>query len=325
MSNYLTVIKTEVIDVVAQKIGSAVQQGALQLPLDYSADNALKSAFLMLQDMTTKDRVPVLQACDRASLFNALFNMQVQGLNPEKKQGYFIMYGNKIVWQRSYFGHMALAKRVNPNIGEIVAEVVYEDDVLKYKIHNGEKQIVNHEQALENIDGGAIIAAYCIVLSKHGEVIKTEIMTLSQIHQAWKQSRTSPVDNSGKVNPKSVHAKFPEVMCCKTVIGRACKPIINSSNDQSILADSIKATEQLCIEAENEVEYVEHANSEVIDIQTPEQAQETAPAEQAYIEPPTNEPVPEEPPPFDDNLTSAEVDQALMAEESVGHSGGPSF
>ena len=42
-------------------------------------------------------------------------------------------------------------------------------------------------------------------------------------------------------------------------------------------------------------------------------------------ESPTNEPVPEEPVPFDDNLTSAEVDQALMAEEAAGNSAGPSF
>lgn len=112
-----------------------------------------------------------------------------------------------------------------------------------------------------------ITAAYSIVVSKYGEVKKTEIMTLAQIHQSWKQSRTPPFDNGGKIKSNSVHAKFPEAMCCKSVIARACKPIINSSDDKGVLVDSIKAAEQLSVTAENEADYIEHANIEMIDVE----------------------------------------------------------
>jgi recombination protein RecT len=40
----------------------------------------------------------VLQACTRDSIANALLDMAVQGLNPAKKQGYFIAYGKQLVF-----------------------------------------------------------------------------------------------------------------------------------------------------------------------------------------------------------------------------------
>lgn len=58
--------------------------------------------------------------------------MVVQGLNPAKNQGYFIMYGDKVQFQRSYHGTMAVTKRV-AGAEEINAEVIFEGDEVKYK------------------------------------------------------------------------------------------------------------------------------------------------------------------------------------------------
>jgi recombination protein RecT len=48
-------------------------------------------------------------------------------------------------------------------------------------------------------------------------------MTIDQIHKAWNQGATK--------GGSPAHRNFPAEMCKKTVIGRACKMIINSSDD----------------------------------------------------------------------------------------------
>ena len=197
MSNLVT-LKKDIADTVAERVRKLQESRELHLPADYSAENALKSAWLILQNTYTKDKKPVLEACTRESIINSLFDMVVQGLNPAKKQGYFITYGNQLVFQRSYFGTMALAKRVDPTIQEIIAEIVYEGDTFKYRIIRGKKEITDHEQSLENI-GKPIKAAYCLIINIDDEIVKTEIMTMDEIKQAWKQSRMSPIDESGRI------------------------------------------------------------------------------------------------------------------------------
>ena len=191
MTDNLAVVKKDVVDVVARKVQEFIKRGELHLPAGYSPDNAMKSAWLILQNTINRDKKPVLHACNKTSIANALLDMVVQGLNPAKKQGYFIAYGDQLVFQRSYFGTMALAKMVDDSIAEIVAEVVYEGDTFKYSMVRGRKEISIHEQALENINNKKIKAAYCMVINTDGEIVKTEIMTFDEIKQAWKHSRVS--------------------------------------------------------------------------------------------------------------------------------------
>ena len=276
----LALVKTDIIDKIQSTVGQYVQKGELNLPADYSPGNALKSAFLILQETVDKDKKPVLEVCTKTSIHNALYNMVVQGLNPEKKQGYFLPYGNKLAWQRSYFGNMALAKRVDPSIGDIVPEVVYKGDKLRYKIVKGRKQISDHEQDFDTEStqqDREIVAAYCLILDKSDEVIKTEFMTISEIHQSWKQSRQNPFDNNGKLRENTVHAKFTADMCKRTVINRACKPIINSSNDSAILREAIRQSSEDAAIAENDTVYEEEANrGPVIDIDAEEVIEDLA-------------------------------------------------
>jgi len=284
MSNLVT-LKKDIADTVAERVRKLQESRELHLPADYSAENALKSAWLILQNTYTKDRKPVLEACTKESIINSLFDMVVQGLNPSKKQGYFITYGNQLVFQRSYFGTMALAKRVDPTIQEIIAEIVYEGDTFKYRITRGKKEITEHEQALENI-GKPIKAAYCIVINVDDEVVKTEIMTMDEIKQAWKQSRMSPIDESGRIKANTTHDKFTAEMAKKTVINRTCKAIINSSSDSCLFLSANRADE-VRAEQDIEQEIVEHANQEVIDIEEP--GTQTTIEEVAEPEPPKQE------------------------------------
>ncbi len=264
-SKELAILKKDIVDVVSQKIQSFIERGELHLPPDYSAMNSLKSAWLALQSTRTKDDKPVLQVCTRDSIANSLLDMAIQGLSPAKDQCYFIAYGNQLTCMRSYHGTMALAKRVDENIEDIFAEVVYEGDTFKYKIDRGKKEIIEHVQSLENIDSKKIKAAYCVVYYKDGRV-RTEIMTIDDIKQAWKQSQIKPIDEKGNIRAGTTHEKFTAEMCKRTVINRCCKPIINSSSDSYLFKQAVRRSEEIAAEAEVEHEIAANANRTVIDV-----------------------------------------------------------
>jgi recombination protein RecT len=293
----LQLVKRTVVDVVAAKVQQFIQNGEINLPKDYSVNNALKSAWLVLQQTADKDGRRALDVCTRDSIANSLLDMIVQGLNIGKKQAYLIVYGKTLTCQRSYFGSMAVAQMVEPRIGEFAFDVVYEGDKFKYGIKNGKKFVTDHEQELQNIDKKKILAAYCIALDKDGEPFKTEIMTIDQIHQAWRQSKMNPIDDKGNVKEGSTHGKFASEMALKSVINKLCKVVINASSDNALLLEMINRNEDLADRAEAETEIELEANAgEVLgmtadggDPEQPEQMQDqetTVPPEEEKPEVP---------------------------------------
>jgi len=257
-SNTLALIKKDVVDVVGKKVQEFVSRGELHLPPNYSVENAMKSAWLILQNTVDKDKRPVLQVCTKDSIANSLLDMAVQGLNPAKKQGYFIAYGKQLVFQRSYFGTMAVTKRV-AGAKDIFAEVVYKGDEFEYTIKNGNKYIMKHIQKIENVDPGNIVAAYCTIIFDDDRQF-TDIMTWAEIQKAWSKSKNNP-DREG-----STHKDFAQEMARKTVINRACKRYLNSSDDGSLLMYHVNRADEIAAEAEVEAEIEENANQELIDI-----------------------------------------------------------
>mgnify|MGYP001607310543 FL=1 len=240
-----------VVDIVTEKVKEFMRTGQIDLPKDYSVDNALKSAYLILNTVVDKDKKNVMidgrltNVCSKSSIANAILDMIVQGLNPGKKQCYFIVYGNQIICQRSYFGSMAVAEMVNPSIKDWGYNVVYEGDKFSYGIHNGKASVIEHEQKLESIDKSKIVAAYAMALDKNGNPIKTEIMTIDEIHQAWAMSKMKPIDDKGEVKPESTHGRFARDMVLKTVINKTAKFIINASSDNALLLERINRAEDL--------------------------------------------------------------------------------
>jgi recombination protein RecT len=257
--NALALIKKDVVDVVGKKVQEFVNRGELHLPPNYSVENAMKSAWLILQNTVDKDKRPVLQACTRDSIANALLDMAVQGLNPAKKQGYFIAYGKQLVFQRSYFGTMAVTKRVT-GAKDIFAEVVYKGDEFEYTIHRGNKVITKHVQRIENVDPDNIVAAYCTIVFDDDRQF-TDVMTWAEIQKAWSKSKMNP-DKEG-----STHKEFAQEMARKTVINRACKRYLNSSDDGSLLMYHVNRADEVAAEAEVEAEIEENANTELIDVE----------------------------------------------------------
>lgn len=286
--NTQVAIRMETVDIVAAKVKEFQNKGELFFPPNYSPENALKSAWLILQETADKDGKPALEVCSKESIANALLSMVIQGLNPDKKQCYFIPFGRKLVMMRSYFGSMHVAKSVNENIEDIYAEVVYEGDEFEYAKQRGKTVITKHIQRLENVKKDKIIAAYACVLYKNGKEEAT-IMTIDEIKQAWKQSRMNPIDEKGHIKIGSTHDKFTSDMCKKTVINKACKYIINSSDDRNILVKFAKETETEIVEAEVEEEIRNNANKEVIDIDSAIDAECTPAEPAAEAEPPKEE------------------------------------
>jgi recombination protein RecT len=181
---------------------------------------------------------------------------------------------------------MAVAQMVNPRIREFAYAVVYEGDTFKYGIKNGKKIVTVHEQDIKNVDKAKIVAAYCIALDKEGNPLRTEIFTIAEIHQAWKQSKMKPINDNGTVNENSTHGKFAAEMALKTVINKCCKGIINASSDNALLLERINRNEDLADRAEVESEIEEMANAgEVLEIEAnPGETTEKSPLATGMVE-----------------------------------------
>lgn len=259
-SKDIALVKKDVVDIVQNKVQEFIHRGELHLPPNYSAQNAMKSAWLTLQSTVDKNNKPALQVCTKDSIANALLDMVVQGLNPAKKQCYFVVYGNKLICQRSYFGSMAVCKQV-AGAKEIYAEVVYEGDEFEYEIRKGRRYVRKHVQKLDNLDNKKIKAAYCIIEFGDERPDYCEIMTIDQIKKAWAQGQLYKEGGNG------THQKFTDQMCKKTVINRACKAFINSSSDSHLLLEAFNRADDEKVEREVAEEIEENANSEFIDIE----------------------------------------------------------
>lgn len=275
---------------ISEQVLSRIEQfqkdGSMILPKNYSVENHMKSAWLVLQEVEDKEHHKALQICTKESIANSLLDMVLQGLSVSKKQGYFIVYGNKLIFQRSYFGTIALAKRTGGIVSEPVANVIYDGDDFQYEIDpkTAKVSIIKHSQKLENIDNAKIKGAYALVTLADGTTQVT-IMSMQQIRAAWGQGATK--GNS------PAHKNFAEEMAKKTVIGRACKAIINSSDDAWLYdgkeddADSDKASIQRDAAQHSDVQIIDTTAVEFDDVpetssnadasQMQEQATEEAP------------------------------------------------
>lgn len=269
-------LKREVMGKVESLVSQYMKDGKLHLPANYSPQNAMKSAWLILQDTKDRNRKPALDVCTNQSLTNSLLKMVIQGLDPQKAQCYFIMYDTALACQRSYFGSMALAKRFEPAIAEIPpAQVVYEGDEFEYELAIGKKRVVSHKQKLQNVKKDKIVGAYAMALDKNGKPIRTEIMTIDEIKQSWGQSAMKPVDEKNNIKKGTTQDKFTADMCGKTVINKLCKPIINSSDDSSIMIEVSQKIDEETDRAAAAAEISENANTgEIIELSQVDSAPE---------------------------------------------------
>lgn len=216
------------VDQVLSRINDFLSTGDITLPPNYVPENAVRSAWLVLQDVTDKSGRPALEVCTKQSISNAFLEMVIKGLSVVKKQAYFVVYGNELSLDESYFGTIKIAKR-DADVKEPKAVIIYKNDIFKYEIlENGRKRVVEHIQDFANIDNDHILGAYAVVTYNDGST-DTEIMTMAQIRKAWNQG--------GSKGNSPAHQNFPDQMASKTVIARALKVATNSSDDSALMRE----------------------------------------------------------------------------------------
>lgn len=237
-------------DNVLNRVNDLQSKGELDFPKNYSVGNALKSAYLILSGVDLKDKI---QNCTQESIANSLLDMVVQGLNPAKKQCYFIPYGNKLQLSRSYLGTVALTKRLK-GVKDVVGYAIYKGDDLQlgFDFATG-KQFVKSYNPSTNRNSGDLIGALGLVVGEN-EILRVEYMDIEQVKKAW---------NQGAMKGNSpAHRNFTDQMMIKTVINRVCKLYVNTSDDSDKIADAFNRSEESMMNTDLELieEIEENAN-----------------------------------------------------------------
>ena len=252
------IVNNAFIDGLANQLKQKEQIG-LTFPPDYNVTNALTGAYLALKE-PGKDGKSILQKCSQSSIANSIMDMATYGLSVQKKQGYFIAYGTRCEFQKSYFGNTAISRRYG--MKKINASVIYDGDTFKYHKEDGMTVIDEHTQDFQNIDNNRIIGAYAVAIMSDGEKI-AEVMNISQIKQAWKQGYGYKEKGDG------AHQKFADQMAEKTVKNRLLKFINNTYGDSMIAymdeKEDMKEPEDIIL-ADQQVEIEDKANKEKMPI-----------------------------------------------------------
>lgn len=231
MANQVATTKQpKLTDQVLARINDMKTTQELSLPKNYNASNALNSAFLALQKVQDRNHRPALEVCTHDSIVKSLLDMTLQGLSPAKDQCYFIVYGNELQMQRSYFGTVAAVKRLE-GVKKVRAEVVHEGDDFEIGSDEDMELIVKKFiPKFENQDK-PIIGAFALIKTDEGN--SYTVMTKKEIDQSWAQTRQKN---------NRVQQNFSQEMAKRTVLNRAAKMFINTSDDSDLLTGAINAT-----------------------------------------------------------------------------------
>lgn len=266
MSNQVVANEKNITEDVLNRVNDLKSKNELLIPPGYSPENALKSAYLILQETLDKNKKPVLQSCSKASIANALLDMVIQGLSPSKKQCYFVAYGDRLQLMRSYMGTVAVTKRLK-GVVDVKAHCIYEGDEfeMEFDVNTATMKVVKFNHKFENVDTNKLKGVFASVVGENG-ILHTEVMNMNQIRNAWNQGYTKGVSGA--------HKNFTDEMAKKTVINRACKMFANTSDDSDLLIEAFnnsdreietkEVIENVDYEVKKEIE--EKANTKTLDI-----------------------------------------------------------
>lgn len=277
---------------VASKVQKMVEDNQINIPGNYSVVNAVQAAYFKLTEVDYKKKTALIDTATTESVAFALQDMAIQALSVAKNQGYFIVYGDKMQFARSYHGTQAVLKRLT-GVKDVWANVIWKGETfdveynergqLAFKAHTVDWKAATGKK--EDIEG-----AYCIIEREDGVQFLT-VMTNAEIKTSWSQSSMT-----------SVQDKYPQEMAKRTVINRAAKAFINTSDDSDLFIGAInRTTENEFVNERKEInpeaEIQKNANKEDLDIK-PEKPIIDMKVEEVKTEPnpvPVKETVQEEP------------------------------
>lgn len=221
-----SIIEKNISDKVLNKLNDLIENQGLVLPDGYNPANALKGAYLTF----VKNN---LLTAEQNSQAQALLDMCIQGLDPNKNQCYFIKYGNEVNMMRSYFGDKQACKSAHL-ITDIDANVIYEGDEVNVFYQDNNKMKVEHKTNWKNISNGVIVGAYSFAQLPDGTMVY-DIMTMDRIKKSWAMSK-----NFGDKN--KFQNVFSDDACKRTVIRHLAKNIFNAGSDNNVVVESYNRT-----------------------------------------------------------------------------------
>lgn len=209
-----------------------IENKVFDLPENYSYKNAIQQTRYLLTKPAESGKnqgKAIVDFCTPQSILQSVMEMAQKGLNPDKKQCYFIPYGNTCTLSVSYQGNVALAKRNGEDIGETYGYAVYKNDEfeLEFNIKKGVFEIKKYVPKVAEWKKSDIVGAFAIITDKKGEVKYTEYMTMEQIKSAWAMG-------AAKGNSPA-HRNFPDQQAIKSVKSRAVKSFVNTADDSEIV------------------------------------------------------------------------------------------
>lgn len=250
------------------------------LPKGYDMTRAVKNFCFALPNVQN------IEKASKESIMQACHDYITQGLDVGKKQCALIVYGNRLTVQREYFGNVAQAKRVRPDIKDIShGTVVYAGEKIAVQYDEYGRLHIKHESDF-GCWGNEIVGAYAVVTYADGST-DAELMTIAEIRKAWAQSR----------NGDKVHKAFPAEMSRKTVLNRLCKKLINKSDDAELIEDiderqtaDFETVETVDIDAEEYGAAVDPSETGSFTPEMPEPKEVTAPPEEPATPQPEGDP-----------------------------------
>lgn len=282
--------QNEMVMKVAERVQQMVTDEQINIPQNYSVVNAVQAAYFKLTEVDFKKKRALIDEATPESVAFALQDMAIQALSVAKNQGYFIVYGDKMQFTRSYHGTQAVIKRMS-GIKDIWANVIWKGETFDVEYNDrGQLAFKGHKVDWKAATGKKedIEGAYCIIERDDGIQFLT-VMTMDEIKTSWSQS-----------SMKAVQDKYPQEMSKRTVINRAAKAFINTSDDSDLFIESVNRTTENEYENERrevgpQEEINENANKELLDIapeptkpinqETGEIIEPDAPKQEIYNEP----------------------------------------
>lgn len=271
-TNQKSPVKAGTSQILSQAIGQyteMLENNEFDKPENYSYKNAIQQARYLLTKPAEGGKnqgKAIVDICTPQSILQSVMEMAQKGLNPDKKQCYFIPYGNTCTLSVSYQGNVALAKRSGQDIGEVYGYAVYKADKfeLEFDITKGTYKIKTYHPNVNDWKKDDIIGAFAVITDKAGEVKYTEYMTMEQIRAAWSMG-------AAKGNSPA-HRNFPDQQAIKTVKSRAVKSFVNTADDSDIVGNDEKSIAYTDSTFKEELEA--NANTLELDISTPEEIKE---------------------------------------------------
>lgn len=302
-------LESRIVSQAISQYQAMIESKVFDVPENYSYKNAIQAARYLItkpiESGKNKGRA-IIDLCTEESILKAIMEMAQKGLNPDKKQCYFIPYGNVCTLSISYQGNVALAKRGGEDIGEVYGYAVYKDDVLNFSFNpqRGVFEIESYKPDISKWTKSDITGAFAVITDRRGSVRYTEYMTMEQIQDSW---------NMGFAKGESpAHKNFPDQQAIKTVKSRAVKSFVNTADDSDIVSSEEKSITYTDRTFNEELE----SKANALELDT-NMSQEKAPAIEAKTQKP-EEIKPKEAPANVDTKTGEIYDEIIDPEEVEG-------